>query len=316
MTTLPNLLIVGVKKAGTSSLFDYLSQHPDICASRVKETGYFSTLVRDNGSLRPPRYYEGFFTDCGGETYRLEATPDYFYGGSRVVRAIARTLQDPRLVVTLRDPVTRLWSHYKMKQTKGSETTRGMSFEEYVRRCEAAGREADGSYEARGYAALAQGRYADHVGEWFETFGDRFRVVFLESWSRRPRETMVDLTRWLGIDEDVVTSFDYSVTNQGAEYASPAVARAARKLYKPVVRTLHRHPRRRRLLRSMGYLRTVHDVVNPPRRAEDRGGEMEPDTRDHLDEVYRASNRRLGQELIRRGYRDLPSWLSLSLAEG
>lgn len=309
---LPNLLIVGVKKAGTSSLFDYLSQHPDVCPSSVKETGYFSPLLQDKGSLRPLQHYEAFFTACQGQRYRMEATPDYFYGGSRVIQAITRALPNPHVIVTLRNPATRLWSHFKMKQREGSPAVAGATFDEYLRRCEATGGERMDGSEVRGYAALAHGRYLNYIREWFDAFGENFRVVFLESWSNEPHGTMREISRWLGIDEEVVTSFDYPVTNRTADYRSPQVARAARTMYKPVVHVLHRQPRLRSLLRPVAYLRTVHDALNPQRQVQAAEGALESGGRRYLDDFYRDSNRQLGLELIRRGYSELPPWVSPS----
>lgn len=314
--TLPNLLIVGVKKAGTSSLFDYLSQHPDICPSSVKETGYFSALLRDDGSLRPERSYEEFFTACGGERYRMEATPDYFYGRTRLVQAIAHLLPDPHLIVTIRNPVSRLWSHYRMKKRAGFREVAGVTFEEFVRRCEAVAADGIDRPTSGPYVALAHGRYIDYLDEWFEAFGENFRVVFLESWSDRPETTMRELCRWLAVDDDLVASFDYAVANRGLEYRSPRVAMAARAMYRPAVQTLRQTPQLRRLLPRVTRLRRVHDVLNAHDRPLAREGAPESGMRRYLDDLYRDSNRRLAVELGRRGYRDLPGWLSASLPEG
>lgn len=314
---LPNLLIVGVKKAGTSSLFDYLAQLPDVCPSTVKETAYFSPLLRDDGSLRPLRYYAGFFTACGAQKYRMEATPDYFYGGPRVIRSIARTLPHPRVIVTLRDPVTRLWSHYRMKKRLGSAAVAGATFDEFVHRCEAVGVDwIHGSPESWGYAALAQGRYVDYLGEWFDAFGEDVKVVFMESWSDRPQDAIREISRWLGLDENVAMALDYAVANKGIDYRSRGIAKAARAMYDPAVRMFLRRPRLRRLLPAMTYLRRVHTVLNAHHQPRHPEEVVAADTRRHLDDLYRESNRQLAEVLVRRGYRDLPPWLSSALPEG
>lgn len=304
---LPNLLIVGVKKAGTSSLFDYLSQHPDICPASVKETGFFTPLMRDDGRLRPLQHYAQYFGAWRGERYRMEATPEYFYGGARVIDAIARTLPRPRILVTLRNPATRLWSHYLMKKRIGSSAVAGASFEEYISRCEALGGQTDHLQENRGYAALAQGRYSDYIGGWFDEFGENLRVLFLEYWSEQPYGETRETSRWLGIDEEVVASFDYSVMNKAVDYRRQKVAKAARKVYKPAAKLLRQRPRLSGLFHTLAYLPTIHDALNSEAAHQET---MKPDTRRHLDDFYRSSNRQLAVDLARRGYRSLPSWLN------
>src|SRR4051794_6897093 len=80
LSRLANLVVIGVNKAGTTSLFDYLGRHPDIGLSDVKELRYFSPL-RYGESLEPLASYAEHFDHCLQERYAVEATPSYFYGG-------------------------------------------------------------------------------------------------------------------------------------------------------------------------------------------------------------------------------------------
>lgn len=109
---LPNLIIAGVGKAGTTSLFSYLSKHPDICTSNIKETHYFSPLI-DDKELQPIDDYKKYFCHCDDHRYILEATPRYFYGGVKVARAIYERLGPIKIILVFRDPVNRLFSFYK-----------------------------------------------------------------------------------------------------------------------------------------------------------------------------------------------------------
>ena len=102
-----NLILAGVGKAGTTSLYWYLSQHPDICASPVKETRYFlplSEVEQGNEQLAPIDTYEAYFRGCGGERYRMEATPHYFHGGARLAQGVSSVCPDARVVLTLEGP--------------------------------------------------------------------------------------------------------------------------------------------------------------------------------------------------------------------
>ena len=88
---LPNLIIAGVNKAGSTSLFHYLSQHPEVCGSKDKETCYFLPLLY-NESISPITNYEAQFSHCGKSAYRLEATPAYIYGGEKIAAEIKKRL--------------------------------------------------------------------------------------------------------------------------------------------------------------------------------------------------------------------------------
>jgi hypothetical protein len=99
---LPNLLIAGVAKAGTTSLFRYLAQHPDVCPSDVKELRYFSAL-RYGEDMAPLESYSAHFAHCEGQRYRMEATPGYYAGGRLVADAVDDLLPGARVLVSFRD---------------------------------------------------------------------------------------------------------------------------------------------------------------------------------------------------------------------
>lgn len=143
---LPNLIIAGVGKAGTTSLFSYLSKHPDICTSNIKETHYFSPLI-DDKELQPIDDYKKYFCHCDDHRYILEATPRYFYGGVKVARAIYERLGPIKIILVFRDPVNRLFSFYK--HLKGTAwIPKSISFDEYVRLCNGLSKEKYYSFKA------------------------------------------------------------------------------------------------------------------------------------------------------------------------
>ena len=115
---MPNLLIAGVTKAGTTSLFSYLVQHGDVCGSTLKETEYFSKLLYPDHELAPRRDYERYFRHCGSERYVLEATPNYWYAGGRLLDATEDVLAKPHYIISLRDPIERFWSDFTYMKSK------------------------------------------------------------------------------------------------------------------------------------------------------------------------------------------------------
>ena len=127
---LPNLLIIGVPKAGTTSLFSYLNLHNQVFGSSPKEPGYFHPL-RWGEELSAITKYEKAFTGYSNQKYAMEATPGYFYGGQKVSNKMKKLLPDSRVIVVLRDPVQRLFSFYKYKLSLGHIES-GLSFDQYL----------------------------------------------------------------------------------------------------------------------------------------------------------------------------------------
>jgi hypothetical protein len=113
-------LIVGVQKGGTTALYDYLADYPDVGLSRVKEVHFFDDETRD---WRAPAYrdYHAQFDAAACDARACgEATPIYLYWPNALER-IAAYNPAMRLIVALRDPVQRAWSHWRMEYARGAE---------------------------------------------------------------------------------------------------------------------------------------------------------------------------------------------------
>ena len=130
---LPNLLIIGVPKAGTTSIFSYLNLHPQVFGSNPKEPGYFHPL-RWGEELADIAKYEQAFLGYSNQKYAMEATPGYFYGGKKLSNEMKKLLPDSKVIVVLRDPVQRLFSFYKYKLSLGHIPS-NLSFESYLDKC-------------------------------------------------------------------------------------------------------------------------------------------------------------------------------------
>lgn len=116
---LVNFLIAGVQKGGTTALFDYLGDYPDICRPQLKELHVFDDERRD---WSRPDYadYHARFADPAGRPCG-EATPIYTYWPNSLER-IAAYNPAMKLIVVLRDPVQRAWSHWRMEYARGAES--------------------------------------------------------------------------------------------------------------------------------------------------------------------------------------------------
>lgn len=114
----PKLFIGGVYKAGTTSLFSYLSSHGNIGASSKKELGYFLP-IQFGKSLSPLDEYLSYFKQLKGSDLRyvMEASPGYIYGGSTIADAMKDLLGEFKIIFILREPVERLVSFYNYLKT-------------------------------------------------------------------------------------------------------------------------------------------------------------------------------------------------------
>lgn len=299
---LPNLIIAGAQKAGTSSLFWYLAQHPQICASDRKELRYFTPRRDDDDAeLGPAAEYAAHFRHCSGERYRMEATPGYIYGGRPLVRAMKETLDDVRVVISLRDPITRFWSAFNFVRSR-MRVDKDMSFDDYFDICQrlrAAG--IDSRPEHNAFWALSGGFYADYIEAWLELLGDRLKIVFFDDLVEDPTRVTTEICAWLGIDVGVARDFDYEAENRSVFYRGSTLQRVALS----VNRRAESFFNQRRGLKRM--LKRAYYAVNAQTGRRPR---LSADARERLAGVYESSNQRLADQLRRHGYRSLPSWLS------
>jgi hypothetical protein len=294
---LPNLVMVGPGKAGTTSLFWYLSQHPSICAADVKEIRYFAPITHGEGELLPLAAYAEHFEHCGGQEYRLEASPQYFHGGSLLIDAMKELLGRPRIIVTLRDPVARMWSIYRSLQVRRT-LPESMNFDAYISACEKVRTtRAPLTRQNRAYWTQSGEVYVEHIRAWLDAFGEDLRIVFFEQLADNSIEVVGNTCRWLGIDDDCVGSFSYTVENQ-------TVANRSRILHRiGLAANREGFLRNRRTLKAP--LRKVYYAINRMPQTET----MSDASRRRLEDTFNAPNSALAEELLRRGYGDLPAWL-------
>src|SRR6476660_1200576 len=169
-----NAVIAGVNKAGTTSLFVSLASHPEVAAASVKETRYFLP-ARYGQALEPVAVYEDQFRDAGDRAVRLEATPAYFYGDEPLIASMREVLGPARILVVLREPVSRLVSFFSSQNTR-LRLPSEMSLAEYLDIADAM---TDASFRDPAnepYFGFRGGLYADHLPFWVAAYGADLRV--------------------------------------------------------------------------------------------------------------------------------------------
>jgi len=110
---LPNFIVVGAAKSGTTALWYYLSQHPDIFVCSPKETNYFvSDVISKGNHINTLERYEALFEPGRKCARRGEVTPAYLAKYDVAATRIKETLPDCKIVILLRNPVDRVFSRY------------------------------------------------------------------------------------------------------------------------------------------------------------------------------------------------------------
>ena len=198
MTIKPNFFIVGAPKAGTTTLFSLLARHPEVFTPRYyKEPHYFSssTITDDNRiAIRDEQTYLGLFS--GAERYRAvgEASTSYLRD-PEVPRLLREFNPEARIIVLLRDPVERAFSHYLMRRRLGR--TRA-PFSEVVSQA-LAHPEAD---QQQRVGLLASGYYASHIRAYQAYFQpDQILLLLFERFIRETEQTYREVCRFLEIDD-------------------------------------------------------------------------------------------------------------------
>ncbi|HXS47682.1 MAG TPA: sulfotransferase domain-containing protein, partial [Solirubrobacterales bacterium] len=165
---LPDFLIIGAQKGGTTSLHAYLSEHRRVSPSSTKEVHFF-----DHAYDRGLGWYRAHFQRSAKAPLSLsgEATPYYLFH-PLVPARVAETLPESRLIVILRDPVDRAFSHHNHELALGFED---LPFEEAIERePERLEGEQERILEDPGYRSFAhqhhsyvsRGRYAEQLERW------------------------------------------------------------------------------------------------------------------------------------------------------
>ena len=197
---LPAAVILGAQKCGTTSLHGYLVQHPGVIPPLRKEVHYF-----DLNYPRGEAWYRAHFGRADEAGLNLDASPYYLFHPAVPARLHA-LLPDAKLIVLLRDPVRRAYSHYWHERAKGREK---LEFEEAIAaepaRVEAADAQlADGSLDRSAdhqhFSYLARGRYAEQLERWFALYPrERFQVVRFEDLVKEPLARLNDVLAFLGL---------------------------------------------------------------------------------------------------------------------
>jgi hypothetical protein len=246
---LPNLLLAGFPKTGTTSLFTLLARHPEVGPSSVKETEYFLP-ARYGEAMGPVEEYAALFEGTEGATLRMESTPAYVYGGAPVIGAIRNTLGAPKVLFTVREPVGRLRSYFRAQQARLRIPVE-MTFEEYVARSATIGESSLTDRAADPWLGVLGGEYARFVPAWIDAFD--VRIVAFEDLVARTDAVLTELAPWLGIDPVPFVGMELPHENPSVLYKGKGLQQFALAFNHRLEPFLRRHPELKARMRSAYY---------------------------------------------------------------
>lgn len=303
---LPQLIIAGVNKGGTTSLFRYLAAHDEVCTSTVKETCYFLPL-RYGSALEPLASYQRHFNHCINHNLRIESTPGYFYGAAPLAQAINEQLPDVKIVLVFRDPVKRFFSFFHFMKAM-QQIDRDLPASNYLDRCRQFDKDALKDATNNPWFGLEGGNYADYLQPWVDAFGLRLRIAFFEDLAADPRTFLEAVADFAGIDPAPFATMDFAQENKTRGHASSGLHAVALWVYRVTAPVLNRHAGLKRAIAA------VYSRVNETLVARDAADEA--DVAAILKVEYASVTMRLREMLdcLPDGMvaRPLPSWLAKS----
>jgi sulfotransferase family protein len=214
----PAAIVIGAQKAGTSSLFAYLTANPAITRPLSKEIHYFDISYHRGidwyrAHFPTRRHLERLRGRLGSEALSIEATP-YYLPHPLAPERVHAQLPDAKLIVMLRDPVDRAISHYHHSLDTGREQ---LPLERAIER-EADRLEGEedrimtepgyNSFNHRHFGYLMRGRYAEQLERWFAVLPrNQFLVLDSGELFRDPDRTMRRVCSFLGVQAHSLSSY-------------------------------------------------------------------------------------------------------------
>lgn len=293
----PDFFIVGAAKAGTSSLHNYLSQHPEIFMPDLKEPHFFSEWRPPTPAPDDLDGYLSLFEGVPEGVRAGEASTSYLCSADAPAR-LKRFRPDAKIIMVLRDPVERAYSQY-WNHTRDS--VEPLSFEEAL--------EAEPGRAERGwwcgYHYVGCGLYAEQVKRYLDLFGGKsVRVYLFEDLVRDGEGVCRDLFSFLGVDVGHTVEVGRALNRSGPP-RSPLASRLLRKateLFRISQRQLARKGFKKSPL-PVAWRRSAKEWLQA--RNTGKVPEMDARTRNRLQGVFREDTVRL-EGII---HRDLGRWL-------
>jgi len=258
----PNFFIVGADKAGTSSLYSYLYQIPEVFMSRIKEPNYFSiNTIADNHPLKPIRdkkNYLNLFKNVKDEKIIGEASPSYL-SDPDAPKLIYQVSPDAKILISLRDPVERVYSHYLMLKRLGSKIS---TFHNQI---EISLNEKKNKKEDK--ILLENGLYFQHVKRYLSIFRkEQVKIIIFEDFVKDTKSTLKEILNFLNLKNEL-HDFKPEVYNKYGEVRGPLSQKILQNMTLRRISEMFISPSKRRILKEKFILK---EKIKPELEENDR----------------------------------------------
>ena len=290
---LPTFLIVGVQKAGTTSIYNYLDKHPQIYMSPVKETNFlekdWSTIEnaqKNKNGILTIEDYGRLFQGVTNEIAIGEASPNYLFHYQSSAARIKQYVPDAKLISILRNPVERAYSDYLMHIR---DAINNRPLEEQI------------EHSAHKSFMLRKGLYYTQVKYYLDEFGsEQFKVFLYDRLCQNSLEFMQEMYRYIGVDDtfDVDTSTQVQTAKIPKNQAINNLLQRDNPLRSLAASTL-------KAIMPLETRQKLRDRLIDFNSKSKQEAPLKPETRQKLVELYREDILKL-QDLIQQ---DLSAWL-------
>lgn len=202
-----NFFCVGAQKAGTSTLHDIIKQHPDVSLPKRKETHFF----RDDDKYdKGQNFFFKLFEQKPWVKVYGEIDPEYLYFENCAQR-IKETFQNVKIIIILRNPVERAYSHYLMTKSRGLEE---LSFDEAIY---AERNRLNSHFDHINYSYISRGMYMKQIERFELIFGpENVTVFFFDDLIADAKTVVTKFVEFAGLEP---YAFDYAVKSNVASEA-------------------------------------------------------------------------------------------------
>lgn len=223
---LPNFLVIGAGRAGTTSIHHYLQEHPQVFVPSVKSPSHFFCqnlkpiqdetvrVVTENYFVRDPAAYEALFQNATGKLALGEVSPVYLACQS-VAGRIAQKIPQVKLLAVLRNPVDRVYARYVGRLRDGLERRDFAQVVADELREPLVRRQAFGTYLASGCCSHFLQTYFDHFPR------EQIRIDFFEDLRADSRAFMAGIYGFLGVDPGFVPNLNKRHNQSGGRISNP-----------------------------------------------------------------------------------------------
>lgn len=291
--SIKHLIIAGVHKAGTTSLFTYLAFHKEICASEIKETHFFSSDKFEKKYNK----YEDYFKPSKSSKFFLEASPEYIYEYASSIEKI-KSLASPKLIFIFRDPVDKIVSSFNHRKTKlefGPDYTFSRFQSEHLKINNLSEIDLSNRYQRE----LKDGCYINYLKNWFNNFDDKnIKIIFFDDLSHNPKSSVEEIMKWLELDSSVYTNYNFSIENKSVIPKNKVLQKIAISINKKLEPVLRKKHKLKKFLRSIYYKINISTTQN-----------QDDSSKESLKKLYFDKNQELKKFLKKYGYKSFPSWM-------